>query len=157
MTRKVNWKPGVDGICNCGTNFIRTGRNQKYCDECKKNAGREAAHRCAVKVGRIKNPGVGSGNAQGSGKEHHTYKNGIGAYRQHIKSHCERCSSQRNLVVHHIDRERTNNDPDNLETICRSCHHAEHEIHNWPKGEALSKIKKAEMPSRKRIKGRFAK
>ena len=157
MTRKVNWTLTDSGVCKCGAVFKRTGRAQKYCLACKKKAGQEAAHRCAVKVGRIKNPGVGSGNAQGSGKEHHTYKNGIGAYRKYLKNHCERCPSQRNLVVHHKNRDRTNNEPDNLETICRSCHHAEHEIHNWPKGGALSKIKKAEMPGRKRINGRFAK
>jgi hypothetical protein len=155
----MNWKAGNNGeCCKCRTNFIRTGRNQKYCDSCKKDAGREAAHRCAVKSGRIKNPGVGSGNAQPTGKAHPTYKNGIANYSNFIKSACEKCESQRHLLVHHIDRDRTNNEPDNLETLCRRCHHFEHDIqNNLPKGEYLSKIKKAEMPTRKRKNGSFCK
>jgi hypothetical protein len=39
---------------------------------------------------------------------------------------CVKCGSQSNLTVHHKDWIRTNNDPSNLETLCRSCHPKEH-------------------------------
>ena len=75
-----------------------------------------------------------------------------------MKDSCERCSSQRHLLVHHIDRNRTNNELGNLETLCRRCHHFEHAIqNNLPSGKDLSKIKKAEMPTRKRKNGTFCK
>lgn len=33
---------------------------------------------------------------------------------------------QRNLTVHHKDRNIENNSPENLETLCRKCHTEEH-------------------------------
>lgn len=39
---------------------------------------------------------------------------------------CERCESQVSIEVHHIDRDVTNNDIDNLEVLCRRCHEQEH-------------------------------
>jgi hypothetical protein len=44
---------------------------------------------------------------------------------------CTRCNSTLNLVVHHKDRTgrgktEHNNDPENLETLCRKCHLDEH-------------------------------
>jgi 5-methylcytosine-specific restriction endonuclease McrA len=51
-------------------------------------------------------------------------------YRPYKTNHCERCGVVPNdpgrLHVHHIDRDRRNNDPANLMTLCRSCHRAEH-------------------------------
>ena len=42
--------------------------------------------------------------------------------RQHRKRVCEECGITRRLHVHHKDRDRTNNDPGNLATLCGSCH-----------------------------------
>ena len=40
---------------------------------------------------------------------------------------CDRCKHAKNLVVHHKDRNKSNNsDLTNLETLCRSCHVKEH-------------------------------
>lgn len=42
---------------------------------------------------------------------------------------CERCSYETHpeiLVVHHRDRDRTNNDLNNLEVLCPNCHALEH-------------------------------
>ena len=39
---------------------------------------------------------------------------------------CAKCGSDSNLIVHHKDWIRTNNDPSNLITLCRSCHANEH-------------------------------
>ena len=42
--------------------------------------------------------------------------------RQYRKSTCERCGSAENLHVHHVDTNPANNDPQNLKTLCGSCH-----------------------------------
>lgn len=49
---------------------------------------------------------------------------------------CERCGYNKKeiLHVHHKDRNRTNNDMDNLELICPNCHYEEHYLSkNWLK------------------------
>jgi len=35
---------------------------------------------------------------------------------------CTICHSTENIVAHHIDSDRTNNELDNLVPVCRSCH-----------------------------------
>jgi len=52
--------------------------------------------------------------------------------RNMIKS-CNRCNYEIHpeiLVVHHIDRNRTNNDLNNLEVLCPNCHALEHYFEN---------------------------
>ena len=46
----------------------------------------------------------------------------------YVKSlRCDRCGGSHLLVVHHKDRDNTNNaDLENLETLCRICHRKEH-------------------------------
>lgn len=39
---------------------------------------------------------------------------------------CLLCGAHSGLHVHHIDRDRENNDPSNLATLCRDCHSAQH-------------------------------
>ena len=39
---------------------------------------------------------------------------------------CERCGTMNALDVHHKDHDWTNNAPENLERICRSCHIRDH-------------------------------
>ena len=52
--------------------------------------------------------------------------NSLSPYRKHKKDSCEECgfipehSSQ--LDVDHIDGDRWNNDPSNLQTLCANCH-----------------------------------
>jgi 5-methylcytosine-specific restriction endonuclease McrA len=64
----------------------------------------------------------------GVGEDNPMYLNGIAMYRRHKKSECNRCGSTKLLLVHHIDENRTNNDPTNLETLCRKCHQNHHGI-----------------------------
>lgn len=51
-------------------------------------------------------------------------------YRQHLKPKCEPCGFKpvhiRQLDIHHIDLDRTNNNPDNLMTLCANCHRLVH-------------------------------
>jgi len=42
--------------------------------------------------------------------------------RKHRKTACEECGTSLDLHVHHADRDHTNNDPENLITLCSSCH-----------------------------------
>lgn len=63
----------------------------------------------------------------------------MSAYRESVKEACERCGMPQgfdgsgpagrkcpSLQVHHRDRDRSNNDPSNLETLCARCHTLEH-------------------------------
>lgn len=38
------------------------------------------------------------------------------------KDHCERCGGTERLEIDHIDSDRSNNNPDNLQTLCKNCH-----------------------------------
>jgi len=42
--------------------------------------------------------------------------------RKHLKDHCEVCGSTDDLVAHHLDRDKSNNTPENISTVCRRCH-----------------------------------
>jgi hypothetical protein len=42
------------------------------------------------------------------------------------KSACESCGSTYELEAHHRDEDRVNNTPENIRTLCRTCHRAEH-------------------------------
>lgn len=39
---------------------------------------------------------------------------------------CERCGTENELEIHHRDGDRENNDPGNLELLCKPCHNREH-------------------------------
>lgn len=43
-----------------------------------------------------------------------------------IKNGCSHCQTFKELHVHHIDGDRTNNCADNLQCLCRECHFQEH-------------------------------
>ena len=42
--------------------------------------------------------------------------------RKHLKMACEACQETRKLIAHHISQDITNNDPDNIQTLCKWCH-----------------------------------
>lgn len=70
-----------------------------------------------------------------AGKNNNNYVNGSRTYQKMVGNKCERCGSTRFLVVHHRDHNHYNNDLDNLETLCKSCHQKEHEVwRNFTKG-----------------------
>jgi len=43
-----------------------------------------------------------------------------------VKHRCEVCGTKANLHVHHIDLNYQNNLPENLQTLCSSCHKRTH-------------------------------
>jgi len=53
--------------------------------------------------------------------------------RKYRGSSCEHCGTSRKLSIHHKDKDWTNNDPSNLQTLCSRCHmllhHADGDIH----------------------------
>lgn len=53
------------------------------------------------------------------GKADHTYRRI--AFENH-PNHCYHCKTIENLEVHHIDRDRGNNTPENLRVVCTHCH-----------------------------------
>lgn len=42
--------------------------------------------------------------------------------RKYKKDACEKCGRKNRLEIDHIDRNRSNNEPSNLQTLCRPCH-----------------------------------
>jgi hypothetical protein len=61
--------------------------------------------------------------------------------RQHKKNYCEQCGfktdNMRELDLDHINADGTDNRPENLQTLCKSCHKAKTILNNeWkPKNE----------------------
>lgn len=66
------------------------------------------------------------GNYNQKDKNNNNYKDGISNYRQKALEHygrkCQKCGSTKNLVVHHKDGNRHNNNLSNLVVLCWSCH-----------------------------------
>ena len=129
----------------CGKKFEhlkthRSGTTRRYCDECRDELKRQRSYDLRVRRGFIRNPGVGSGNAQGKGPESKFYKTGGRIYRKMAQAiipadqwkcyYCGATSSksrtdptkQLPLLVHHIDGNRNNNDPSNWRIVCKRCH-----------------------------------
>lgn len=80
------------------TETRQVGRKRRYCDR-----------RCMA-LGQMRS-------------EHTLTRSGLLVRaRQHLKSACERCSSTEKLSAHHIDRNWRNNSPEDLMTLCTSCH-----------------------------------
>ena len=73
-----------------------------------------------------------------------SYKNkhralGIQTYRRAKKTKCEWCGSTNNLLVHHLDENRYNNNIDNLITLCKRCHQNLHTKRNMTTGRYEAK------------------
>jgi len=63
-----------------------------------------------------------------TGENHFRWKGGVGtktyrriAFSNHGDS-CEHCGSKDNISVHHVNKNRKNNDPTNLKVVCQKCH-----------------------------------
>lgn len=134
-------------ICKeCDVPFLGTGPTAKFCEPCaeikRKEAELRGSYNHKLRKGLIKNPGVGKGGNQGSGSEHHSFKNGLGcnfqSQRRRIKEerrYCERCSkdlleaTRYEWCIHHKDHDRSNNVDSNFELLCKKCHQVEHDCH----------------------------
>ncbi|RKX63962.1 MAG: hypothetical protein DRP42_07110 [Tenericutes bacterium] len=66
---------------------------------------------------------------QYKGEGNPNYKNGIVTGKRmvlEVRQLCEDCNADKDLHVHHLDKDRTNNQFNNLRLLCRSCHSKEH-------------------------------
>ena len=135
-------------VCgNCGGTFERRSNRQKYCPDCRLIVERQKAleryynqeHTAEFKkehaeYQRNYHKGILKGYNQ-KGENNNNWKNGSGYFQQFIKDSCERCEATDNLLVHHRDHNHYNNDPMNLETLCKRCHQIEHKCwENFTKG-----------------------
>jgi hypothetical protein len=115
-------------VCIKCNNVITNKRSKKYCSAKCRSA--YIAYQFCLRKGKFDKPGVGSGGNQ-KGVKNHQYKTGIGMYNKIAFSNkphtCERCNSTSNLLVHHIDHNRSNNELHNLEVLCKRCHQKHHE------------------------------
>lgn len=144
MTR---WNTVRKFVCSCGKEVETKAQNQKRCADCRKDYQKDYAKKY-TKEKRI--TGLGSGNAQGVGTDHHSFKSGIGIFKRiKLESmsvfNCEKCGKDLSQLipdkkngryfwcVHHIDGNRENNSLDNLQLLCKRCHQLEHNcIDNLP-------------------------
>lgn len=140
----------------CGCDFLGKGPAARYCSACaleaaeaQKIKNRERTQAYRIKHGLVRNPGVGSGNAQGKGPASPYYKHGwyvADRLRPVVKArrYCERCeedlssASRWHWVVHHRDHNHYNNVIENLELLCKRCHQIEHECHKAFKKSATT-------------------
>lgn len=104
----------------CGKSYLPTSNRQEYCTDCQKELNNE---RCKE---RYKNTYVKKGYNQAR-ENNNAWKGGVGSYRWFLeKKQCEWCSSKDNLLVHHKDHNRKNNDISNLTVVCKKCHQRHH-------------------------------
>lgn len=116
------------GLCIKCNSEITSTRAKKYCSSKCRSA--YISYQFRVKHGLIDKPGVGSGGNQ-YGKSNSQYKNGWTRYRDlpfkcGKPKICERCSSTRNILVHHRNEDRSDSSLDNLEVLCKKCHQNHH-------------------------------
>jgi hypothetical protein len=122
----------------CGSKFMFKGTTKaKYCSECRAKMDSILGIEYRVRKGITKKGFVGKGGNQVKGEDNKCYKTGIGNYKNKRYDYliengkpiaCEECGSTLRLEVHHIDKDRTNNDIDNLILLCKSCHKKRHII-----------------------------
>lgn len=113
----------------CGKEFDAKRKDTRFCKQCK--AKRRSYQVMVSRKKKIPETeiGVGSGNSKSNrrGMSNHNTTTGIMLYRDMIDtSVCSKCGSTKNLLVHHLDSNRTNNKPENLVCLCKRCHQLHH-------------------------------
>lgn len=114
---------------HCGATYVPTGCCQKYCESCRREMDLQRMR------DRHKRTYKRKGYNQ-SGENNNVFKAGTGSgrknwvYSKFRKDYCEYCGATLadvpRLVVHHRDEDATNDVPDNLITLCDSCHKLVH-------------------------------
>lgn len=97
-------------------------KNQFKCKNCKvaferKKDGRRTYQFCSKQCNLAFNF-LGTKNPRWNG--------GGYSYRNFLKEQCEKCNSSRNLTIHHKNENHSDNNPTNLQTLCRKCHYFIH-------------------------------
>lgn len=138
---------------DCEALYTSTSNRQLYCLDCKNKKHKE---RCKS---YYKKTYVKKGYSQFR-ENNNNWKGGIGIYRELVdRTKCSFCSSVINLLVHHKDENRYNNEKSNLLVLCKRCHQVKHKC--WevlPIGSELSELKKAQASKAERdVHGKFTK
>lgn len=142
----ATFKERVCKVESCNTTYKPKGPASKYCDVHSKlislENSRKNTQAYRIRNNMIEKPGVGKGGNNAKGIKDSQYVSGIASFqtekRVKIKSSaksCNRCdkdltkAGRYHWCVHHIDHDRTNNEYDNLELLCKRCHQIEHDCH----------------------------
>jgi len=110
----------------CGQEYQPTSNRQTRCKVCGKK--RELELRRLNHKEKYKRKGYSQ-----SGRNNNAFKTGQGCYRkmalEHYGETCMDCGATKNICVHHKHGNRKNdNELENLEVICRSCHAKKHNL-----------------------------
>lgn len=120
---------------DCGIKFPAKRKDTLRCPVCKKKR-----RSYQVMVSRKKKfPDIELGVGSGNSSKNLNRPLGIQTYRRAKGTECVKCKSTNNLLVHHIDGDRYNNDISNLKTMCKSCHQAYHTVRNMTTGRYEAK------------------
>ena len=127
---------------DCQQTFEATRKDTLRCTGCKKKRRSKQVMLSRKKYNPEIELGVGSGRAKNNlaGPTNQSWKTGITGYRRVItKDRCAKCNSTRHLLIHHLDEDRYNNVPENLEVLCKSCHQKYHVVRSPLTGQYLAK------------------
>jgi len=127
MMRLVR-KPQMKLCKRCGAPIEPKPSKKQFCSDCVILNRRESRRLCDHKRRGQEATRNYIGYNQ-SDENNNNYINGLGMFRKYRKGFCERCGSTDNLCAHHRDRNRKNNVPENIETLCKSRHQKEHDVY----------------------------
>lgn len=132
-------------VCkHCGNSYIPTGSSSYFCTKkCQQQyyneQGISRQYRFTFNKKKGCQVGVGSGGTTKTWKDNPAFTNGSGSFRYHGRKlkesgvPCNRCGKDLTNATrgmwcsHHIDHNRSNNVPENLELLCKRCHQIHHD------------------------------
>ncbi len=108
---------------------------EKNCDYCGKPLERKRYKNSLEDMGRFKERRYCDKSCFGNAlvKEEVTLAGYRARAKKFRKDVCESCGSKENLDTHHRDGNVENNDPQNIATLCETCHTHLHETSGYPK------------------------
>lgn len=141
--RKKELEKGKGKFCSisCNTTFRNINDNPAKKDSAKKKISENSKiTQLKIKRGRY-------GRFESNSKHDilgGPFKNQISIYRKKALlmngSVCSECGFEKNLEVHHVDKDRTNNNLENLEVLCLKCHRKRHPIFRDSLGRFCKKM-----------------